>query len=316
MIRKGESGVAAIALLAYVTIAWGLAWPVTKVAVEQVPVWHLRAGTTLIGGFCMLAVAKGLGHVVSVPRRELAKLALLGLFNVTLWCLLSAYGVSLMEAGRAGIIAFTMPIWAAALGAVTGRERLTGAKLMALALGTLGLIALLLPQWRSVLAAPFGVLAMLGAAIAWAIGTLGVKHCRWSRGAAVQSGWQLLLGGVPIAVGLPFVGERFDPGAVDATAWAAVAYMLVAAMLLAQWAWFAAVHALSAIVAGIGTLLVPVVGVIGSALWLGERIGLPEIAALMLIGASVLLAMRPGERSRAIPQSVSAGLGLDSKRLR
>jgi len=53
---------AAIALLAYVTLAWGLAWPVTKVAVEQVPIWHLRAGTIAIGGIAMLALARALGH--------------------------------------------------------------------------------------------------------------------------------------------------------------------------------------------------------------------------------------------------------------
>lgn len=319
MKQKEGSGATAIALLAYVTVAWGFAWPVTKVAVEQVPVWHLRAVTTLIGGISMLALARALGHAVAAPRRELVWLAVLAQFNVTLWCLFSAYGVSLMDAGRAGIIAFTMPIWAAMLGAATGRERMTGAKLLALALGTLGLAALLLPQWDAMLAAPFGVLAMLGAAVAWAIGTLGVKHRRWSTTAAVQSGWQLLFGGLPIALGLPFVGERFEIAAVDGAGWAAMGYLVVISMLLAQWAWFAAVHALSVTRAGIGTLMVPVVGVIGSALWLGERVGLPEITALVLIGASVLLAMRPGERQlagRVAREPASAGLGLNSRRSR
>jgi drug/metabolite transporter (DMT)-like permease len=97
MSRHARSGATAIALLAFVTFAWGLAWPVTKVAVEQVPVWHLRAGTTLIGGLAMLALARLMGDTVAVPRKELAWLALLAQFNVTGWCLFSAYGVSLIK---------------------------------------------------------------------------------------------------------------------------------------------------------------------------------------------------------------------------
>jgi drug/metabolite transporter (DMT)-like permease len=305
-------GAGAILLLAFVTLAWGLAWPVTKVAVEQVPVWHLRAGTTLIGGLSMLALARLLGHSVCVPRGELVWLAVLAQFNVTGWCLFSAYGVGLMEAGRAGIIAFTMPIWAAMLAAAIGQERMTATKLIALALGVAGLAALLVPQWRSVLAGPFGVLAMLGSAVSWAVGTLGMKRRQWSSTAAVQSGWQLFFGSVPMTVGMLFVDEHFDSASVDGAGWAALLYIVVIAMLLAQWAWFGAVHALPVTVAGIGTLMVPVVGVIGGALWLGEQVGLAEVAALLLIGASVALVIRRREQPQPTPQPPSVTFGLDS----
>jgi drug/metabolite transporter (DMT)-like permease len=312
-----RSGATAIALLAFVTFAWGLAWPVTKIAVEQVPVWHLRAGTTLVGGIAMLALATLMGLRIAVPRRELAWLALLAQFNVTGWCLFSAYGVGLMEAGRAGIIAFTMPIWAAVLAAAIGQERMTPAKLLALALGAAGLAALVLPDWEAVAAAPFGVLAMLGSAVSWAIGTLGMKHHRWTSTAGVQSGWQLLFGSIPMAVGMLIMGERFEIAAVDAAGWATVLYLIVISMVLAQWAWFSAVHRLSATLAGIGSLMVPVVGVIGGALWLGERVGAAELAALALIGASVLLAMRPLDAPSPAPAIPPAGgLGVDPKRLR
>jgi drug/metabolite transporter (DMT)-like permease len=308
----------AIALLAFLSLGWGLAWPVTKIAVEQVPVWHLRAGTTLLAGLLMLTVAGLLGGRVAAPRSELARLAILAQFNVTGWCLFSAYGVSLMEAGRAGIIAFTMPIWTAILAVAIGQERMTPAKLLALGLGAAGLAALLAPEWREVAAAPFGVLAMTGSAIAWAIGTLGMKQVRWTTGPAVQSGWQLLFGALPMGIGILVMGERFDPASVDAEAWFAVAYLLVVGLLLSQWAWFGAVHALPATVAGIGSLSVPVIGVIGGAVWLGERVGAPEIAALVLIGASVLLAMRPqsAQEPAAPARAPASALGFDPKRLR
>jgi drug/metabolite transporter (DMT)-like permease len=43
----------------------------------------------------------------------------------------------------------------------------------------------------------------------------------------------------------------------------------------------------------VGTLLIPVVGVFSSALLVGERIGLTEIAALGLITASLAVVLGP-----------------------
>ncbi|MBX6742016.1 MAG: EamA family transporter, partial [Acetobacteraceae bacterium] len=57
-------------------------------------------------------------------------------------------------------------------------------------------------------------------------------------------------------------------------------------------AWFAALRRLPASTATMGTLLGPVVGVLGSALLVGEPLGLREIAALTLTLGGVVLAVR------------------------
>lgn len=51
-----------------------------------------------------------------MPAFELAPLLLCATLNIVGWHLLSAWGVSMMPAGRASIIAFTMPAWTALLG--------------------------------------------------------------------------------------------------------------------------------------------------------------------------------------------------------
>jgi hypothetical protein len=55
----------------------------------------------------------------------------------------------------------------------------------------------------------------------------------------------------------------------------------------------AAEHQAQLQVAAVGTLLIPVVGVFSSALLVGERIGLTEIAALGLITASLAVVLGP-----------------------
>ena len=56
--------------------------------------------------------------------------------------------------------------------------------------------------------------------------------------------------------------------------------------------WFAALARLPASVAAIGTMAVPVIGVVASAIALGEPLGPGQIAALILTLAAVVLATR------------------------
>ncbi len=67
-------------------------------------------------------------------------------FNILGWHLFSGYGVSMIEAGRASIIAFTMPVWAALFSRFVLGEALTGTKLLGLALGIVGLAVLIGPD--------------------------------------------------------------------------------------------------------------------------------------------------------------------------
>jgi len=80
----------------------------------------------------------------------------------------------------------------------------------------------------------------------------------------------------------PFPGlER-----ADATAMAALAYVILMGMVFSQWAWFSVLGRLPIAVASIGSLAVPVIGVLSSALLLHERVGAAEIAALLLVVAA------------------------------
>ena len=103
-------------LLAGLTLFWGLNWPAMKIAFAELPVWWFRAACLWFGGLGLLAIARLSGQGLSVPRAERGALVVCALFNVLGWHLCSGYGVSLMPAGRASIIAFTMPVWASLLG--------------------------------------------------------------------------------------------------------------------------------------------------------------------------------------------------------
>ena len=116
------------------------------------------------------------------------------LLNVTGWQLAMAYGLRLMPAGHASIIAYIMPAGATLLGWIFLKERLGAARLWGLTLSMAGLAVLVAPDLDRVLAAPTGVLMMVLAATSWAAGTVGMKYLRWSLTAMQSTGWQFEIG--------------------------------------------------------------------------------------------------------------------------
>ncbi|WP_395021664.1 DMT family transporter [Dongia sp.] len=292
-------------LLVSITLFWGINWPAMKLSVNEVPVWAFRTICLLVGGIGLLAICRAFGYSLYVPREERRPLLISALGNITGWHIFSALGVHHMAPGRASILAFTMPLWAAVIAAIWTRERLTGLTVAALAIGAAGLAVLVVPDWANIVSRPAGPIFMILAAISWASGTVALKRYRFTIPTAALAGWQMLLGGIPIFVGAALFDRGFDPGSVSTTAWIAVAYAAVIPMIYCHWAWFRVVSLYPASIAAIGTLAIPVVGVISSAWFIGERIGWSEIAALALVLAAltlVLVVPALKNRAEAVPE--------------
>jgi drug/metabolite transporter (DMT)-like permease len=79
---------------------------------------------------------------------------------------------------------------------------------------------------------------------------------------------------------------------VSQLGWLLLVYSTVVQFCVAYVCWFAALARLPASVAAIGTMAVPVIGVVTSALALHEPLGIGQIAALAFTLAGVVLATR------------------------
>jgi drug/metabolite transporter (DMT)-like permease len=298
--RSGASGSlapAAIVLLVTLIITWGVNWPMMKLALQEVPPWTFRSLCLMVGGGALLLLARAAGTPMSVPRRLLPALALVSLFNITGWHLFSAYALLHTGSGRAAIIGYTMPLWASVLSIWVLDVRPTARQFAALLLGMAALALLMVKDLGVVGAAPIGALLMLGAALCWAVGTVLVKRFAWD-GLEITAltAWQQLIGGLPIVLGWWLLEPVPDLRALSLPAAFALAYAVFVATIFCQTAFFKLLSMLPAHVAGISVLPVPVVGVVSSAIILGEPVGLAEVAALVLVVGGLFLLVRPAAR--------------------
>ncbi len=274
-------------LLALVTLFWGANWPVMKIALAELPVWWFRALCVWAGAIGLLVIARVHGAPLTIMRSEVRPLLIVSFFAMLGWQVCSAYGVTLMPAGRASITAFTMPIWASFLGAAFLDEPITGAKIAGLVLGLVGLGVLMGEDVFVLGTAPLGVLFMLAASISWAIGTVLFKKYRWQTPVSTLVGWQMVTAAVPITLVAMLTEHLPNIAHLSNHTIIALAYTFLLPMMFCQWAFFKVVSMFPASIASIGTLAVPVVGVYSSALMLGEPVGWREVAALVLICAAL-----------------------------
>ena len=108
--------------------------------------------------------------------------------------------------------------------------------------------------------------------------------------------WQLVIASIPIALMAVLVEGAAFPS-LSPLALATLIFVILVPICFCSWAFFKVVSIFPANVSAIGTLLIPVIGVLSGSLILAEPIGWREIVSLGLICSSLVLTLFfPGHR--------------------
>ncbi len=279
-----------------ITLVWGFNWTAMKVAISEVAPFTFRTFCLAAGSGVLFAVLKASGQPLSIPRSQWGRVALIAFFSITCWNLLVVFGLRLIPSGRAAILAYTMPAWAIPLSVCFLGERMTVRKLLGLGLGMAGMALLLVQEFTSLTGVPLSALMVLGAACTWAIGTLLQKKYPVQAPVAALTAWMMLIGGVPIYLGALLFDDFGALGEVSLWPSLAVAYNVLFSFAWAHWAWIKLATSVSVTTFSLAMLMTPVVGVFSGMLFLGERPGWLEFAALGLVLACLATVVIPARK--------------------
>jgi drug/metabolite transporter (DMT)-like permease len=283
--RTRDLGVLALIILGPI---WGYGWVATKVALAySQPLTFAALRVVLSAALLFL--------VMIVTRRRLRPPALkytlvIGLLQTTAFVGLSIWALAHVGAGKVAVLTYTMPFWLLLLAWVFLGERLRGTQWLAVGLAFAGLVLVVAPWQLHGMSA--GLLAVAGGFV-WAASALVVKLLQRREHVDVLSltTWQMAFGALPLIVVAALTYSR-GPDWTAAFV-GGLTYTVVLANTVAWVLWLYALRALSAGAAGLGTLSIPVVGVVAAWLQLGERPGAAEAVGMALIvGALALLALR------------------------
>jgi drug/metabolite transporter (DMT)-like permease len=288
----------AFVLLVILTLVWGTNWPLFAFAVREISVWTFRAIAVTLAGVTLLAVGRARGQSLGIPREYWLTICVATFFYLVLWNIASTYSAILIPSGQSAVLGFTMPLWSALISWAVLGERLSGRMLLGLLFGGAAVLLLMVPGLAAYANAPLGFALGLSAGLGWAIGTLILKRGKVIVPATVLTGWQLLITAVPTTVGALWLGDGhwFMPSWQTIMV---VAYIALVPMSIGNVAWFSIVGMLPVNVAGLSSIMVPMVAMVSGALVHGEPLGPTQwVAMLCCVVALSLVLLKPRQDRR------------------
>lgn len=271
---------AALALLALI---WGYNWVVMKIGAGYANAFTFTALRNGLGALVLLAFIAVRGGL-SRPK-AFWWTVLFGIFQTSMSAL-TMWAVYLGTAGRTSILTYTMPFWALMIAWPVLGERIRGLQWAAVVLGLAGLVFIIDP-WG--LQGVKATLLAVGGGLSWAIASVLFKIIRKRHEVELLSftAWQALIGSIPLVVIALIVD---DTGPVWNTSLVlAIVYNVLAAGAIATVLWLYVLHNLSAGMAGISSLAIPVVGVAAAWIQLEEQPGTLEAVGMALIVAALMV---------------------------
>ena len=283
----------------FLAIAWGLNWPAVKIALSVFPPFTLRLVGLGSGALLLLLLALLQKKPLLPPRASWRGVLIGGVLAIGLFNIAVAFAQLNTSTSRAAVLTFTMPMMSAALSWLVIGEQIDRRKGVALALGFAGVVVLAWPVFASALAehdarAYKGLVLPLVAAFGWSAGTVYLKRWPVSGDRISITAWQLLVGAACGALGALIAGEQFPSQGVDLRVALALFHHIVLGTAVAYWLWFIFSERVSATVASLTTLMVPVVGVLSAMALVGDRPSLTDWCGFVLIlGGAALIVLGP-----------------------
>jgi drug/metabolite transporter (DMT)-like permease len=290
-----DATVAKLLMLA-LSFCWGLSWSAMRIALDEVSPWSMRLIGYSIGVATLLILIKAQGRSLYVPPgRNRWHVLAAAMFLAVGFGIAGTFAQLMANTSRVIIVNYSMPIWSSMMAYFVLRERINARVAFGLALCVAGLAVLVYPVAEQSLREPIGLLLALGCALCWGGGTVYMKWARIKGDLLAITFWQVVVGAVVFAMAyLVFEGlPRYEP--LQWRTWGGLLFNGILGTGIAYFIWFNIIGRLSTAMASLGSLINPVVGVIGAVILLGDRPTVPDMIGFALIlGAAtcVLIPLR------------------------
>ncbi|MBP2426972.1 putative blue pigment (indigoidine) exporter [Bradyrhizobium elkanii] len=281
-----------LAFLVVASTGWGLNFPIMKFLLTEWPPLSSRGLCGVVGAVALGLIALVRGQTLRVPDGMWLRLALVSTLAIGGWVASMGLALIWLRASEAAVLGITIPVWVALVAWPVLGERVSLPRALALAVALAGIAALIGGGGIDASLGKLpGILFALAGAVCVGLGTVLTKSFKLAMPPLSLAAWQLAIGCVPIAI-IGIMIEQPQLAALSQFGWASMIYMTLIQFCLCYVCWFAALERLPAATASIGTLLVPVVGVLAAAAMLREPLSASDIAALVVTFAAVAVALR------------------------
>jgi len=279
-------------LIILITVLWGYAWV------------HMKASLTYMGPFTFTAFRFSVGALTLLiivlflklglpPKRYWKHLIIVGLLQTAAVFLLVMFSLRFVEAGKSSVLLYSMPMWSSLLAVKYLGEKLATKQLIGLFTGMVGLLTIL--GWDIWIGqspeAIFGEILIIIAAIVWAIANVHYRLHLAQLPKIQASAYQMTFGAIGIIIAALWM-EWGEAVHLNAESIYYILFTGIIASALCFTVWYFILSQIDMATATIATLLVPIFGLLFSALILDEKISAGVIVGASLIIVGIVIAQK------------------------
>ncbi|NUT79063.1 EamA family transporter [Pseudomonas sp. C1C7] len=188
--------------LTVMVLLWGSSWPITKLALQDVPPLWLATIRFSSAALCLFMYLILRGQLKLPVTKDLPIIASVGLLQMMAFTGLGLVAMVHIDTSRAVLLAYTTPLWCVLVAWLVFRETPSRMQVSALLIGLVGIAVVCSPgelDWSNT-DTLLGAVFLILAAISWAIVILHIKRHHWVTSPLALAPWQMLLATVPLAI--------------------------------------------------------------------------------------------------------------------
>jgi drug/metabolite transporter (DMT)-like permease len=291
-----EAAIAKLLLIA-LSFCWGLSWSAMRIALDEVSPWTMRLIGYSIGAATILILLKAQGRKLTIPfGKHWLHILVAALFLSVSFGVAGSFAQLLANTSRVIIVNYSMPVWGSLMAYFVLHERINRRAAYGLLLCVAGLAVLVYPVAEQSMREPIGLMLAMVCALGWGAGTVYMKWARIEGDLLAITFWQIMVGVVVFAVFyLVFQGApNLEP--LRWQTWAGLLFNGILGTGFAYFIWFNIIGRLSTVMASLGSLINPVVGVLGAVIILGDRPTLADCIGFALIFSAAACVLLPQRR--------------------
>lgn len=271
--------------LVVLTLIWGFNWMAMKLGLMRSHPVVFNVERTWIAVILLFAFLI-LQRRPLLPESWLA-VTVTGFFQITVNFGSTTMALAEGGAGRTSVLVFTMPFWTLLIAWPVLNERVRGAQWVAVAMALAGLMLVVQPwDWSgSLVPKLWAVLSGFG----WAAGTVATKYFQRDRAFDPLNylAWQMAAGVLPLTA-LPFA-LGLGPSQWSLEYALILFYVSGLAIALGFLLWIATLRYLPAGTASLNMMAIPVIALLSSMAFFGERLTVAEWCGIACIGAGLVI---------------------------
>ena len=192
-------------------VIWGSTYLLNKIAVAEISPLYMGSIRFILAGVFIFIIAKVMGHKLAITRAQLINTLIAGFLFLTFGNGVFVWSLKYIDSGFAALIASSQPLMVILLMWMIDGKKIKRMSIIGVILGIIGIYLLVSQnELASQEGSTIGIIMIFSTILSWSFASIFVSKANLPSNFFVNSGYQMILGGILMLIFSLIIGEQWS----------------------------------------------------------------------------------------------------------